>query len=193
MAFFSGRRGALSASVAIVGIGQGLTPAAGKPEPKGDDDEAKKKEEDRQARNKAAGRDPDDDGDDDKPGDGDDDGDGEGDEEDAKKGSKACAPRRRERARIRTILAHPSAEGRVGMAVHLACNTAMRRDEAIALLERSPKEAAAAPAAPTLRQSMAPRDGVNAGSHAPVVTGQQAIDAQWDAIASQPGVVVTAR
>jgi hypothetical protein len=196
MALF-GRRGVLNASASFPGLGAGAAQAGGKP--KGDDDEdmKKKAEEDdrRKARNRKAGRDEDDDGDDVDDGDDDKDekGDDESDDDEMKRGPKSAAfrARSRERARSAFIFSSAAAAGREAMAYELAFNTNMSRSAAVRFLERSPKAAAAAPAAPSLNSRMDPFAGHNAGGSAPVIQGRAAIDAGWDNIAAE--VAVTTR
>lgn len=53
-----------------------------------------------------------------------------------------------ERTRIKTILGHENANGRASLAAHLAFETDMAADKAIAMLDKAPKESAAATAPP---------------------------------------------
>jgi len=53
-----------------------------------------------------------------------------------------------ERSRVKTILTSENAKGREDLAQHLAFDTALEADQAVALLGKSPKVAAEAPAAP---------------------------------------------
>lgn len=54
-----------------------------------------------------------------------------------------------ERSRVKTILTSENAKGREDLAQHLAFDTALEADQAVALLGKSPKVAAEAPAKPT--------------------------------------------
>lgn len=106
----------------------------------GETDDEKKEREDREAkRSKAKGAaddaDPDEDGDDDS------------DKEEMRGHSTIARARARERGRIAAIMASPQALQNPGMALELACNTMMSRDEAVGVLARAPAPARAERAA----------------------------------------------
>lgn len=68
----------------------------------------------------------------------DEDGDDDGDKEEMRGHGTIARARRRERGRIAAILAAPQAAANLPLAVELACNSAMSRDEAVRVLARTP-------------------------------------------------------
>lgn len=97
------------------------------------------------------------------------------DREDMKKTSTS-GPRRRERARVAAILAHPSAKTNTVLALHLALNTDMPRGQACAALDAAP------PAAEGLSERMKSMAGRSAGpGTAQQPTNSASIASGWGA------------
>jgi hypothetical protein len=111
--------------------------------------------------------------DDEEDGENDDDEKDDDDMEMAGKGKKAGA-RRRERARCRAIMQSPHAAKNPGIAMHLALQTPMTRQAALALLEAMPKGAGGLDA----RMASEPRVQVGDGGARP--GGAVAVASSWD-------------
>ncbi len=139
-----------------------------------------------------------DDGDDDQPKgkrsrsaaeDDDDDKDADDDEDELKgKGATATA-RRREQSRIAHILGHKAAAGNPVLAVSLACETRMTRQEAVRVLKSQPASQSAGDDRPN-RHARTDRSGRNVrlGSDAAPLSGTQAVSNSWDKAFAKAGV-----
>jgi hypothetical protein len=104
-------------------------------------------------------------------------------EELAGKGKKASA-RRRERARCRAVLTSPHAAKNPGVAMYLALQTAMPRQQVVAMLEAMPKGAGGLDA----RMAGVPQPPVGAGAAPQSGQGAVAIASAWDAAFAKGGV-----
>ena len=104
-------------------------------------------------------------------------------EEMAGKGKKASA-RRRERARCRAVLTSPHAAKNPGVAMYLALQTAMPRQQVLAMLEAMPKGAGGLDA----RMAGVPQPPVGAGAAPQPGQGAVAIASAWDAAFAKGGV-----
>jgi hypothetical protein len=91
------------------------------------------------------------------------------------KGKKAAA-RRRERARCRAVLTSPHAAKNPGVAMYLALQTAMPRQQVLAMLEAMPKGAVGLDA----RMAGVPQPPVGAGATSQPGQGAVAIASAWD-------------
>ena len=104
-------------------------------------------------------------------------------EELAGKGKKASA-RRRERARCRAVLTSPHAAKNPGVAMYLALQTAMPRQQVLAMLEAMPKGAGGLDA----RMAGVPQPPVGAGAAPQPGHGAVAIASAWDAAFAKGGM-----
>jgi hypothetical protein len=104
-------------------------------------------------------------------------------EEMAGKGRKASA-RRRERARCRAVLTSPHAAKNPGVAMYLALQTAMPRQQVLAMLEAMPKGAGGLDA----RMAGVPQPPVGAGAAPQPGQSAVAIASAWDAAFAKGGV-----
>ncbi|MEJ0019726.1 MAG: hypothetical protein WDN25_24870 [Acetobacteraceae bacterium] len=104
-------------------------------------------------------------------------------EEMAGKGKKAAA-RRRERARCRAVLTSPHAAKNPGVAMYLALQTAMPRQQVLAMLEAMPKGAGGLDA----RMAGVPQPPVGAGAAPQPGQGAVAIASAWDAAFAKIGM-----
>ena len=104
-------------------------------------------------------------------------------EELAGKGKKAAA-RRRERARCRAVLTSPHAAKNPGVAMYLALQTAMPRQQVLAMLEAMPKGAGGLDA----RMAGVPQPPVGAGAVPQQSQGAVAIASAWDAAFAKGGI-----
>ena len=104
-------------------------------------------------------------------------------EEMAGKGKKATA-RRRERARCRAVLTSPHAAKNPGVAMYLALQTAMPRQQVLAMLEAMPKGAGGLDA----RMAAVPQPPVGAGAAPQPGQGAVAIASAWDTAFAKGGV-----
>jgi hypothetical protein len=104
-------------------------------------------------------------------------------EEMAGKGKKASA-RRRERARCRAVLTSPHAAKNPGVAMYLALQTAMPRQQVLAMLEAMPKSAGGLDA----RMAGVPQPPVGAGAAQQPGQGAIAIASAWDAAIAKGGM-----
>ncbi len=104
-------------------------------------------------------------------------------EELAGKGRKASA-RRRERARCRAVLTSPHAAKNPGVAMYLALQTAMPRQQVLAMLGAMPKGAGGLDA----RMAGVPQPPVGAGAAPQPGQGAVAIASAWDAAFAKGGV-----
>lgn len=113
----------------------------------------------------------------------------EDDDEDEMKGKSAAASaRRREQARITHIVTHKAAANNPVLALSLACDTRMTRQEAVALLKAQPAQEAREDGGN--RHARRDRQDRNAslGGDAPAQTGKQAVAASWDATLKKVGI-----
>lgn len=99
------------------------------------------------------------------------------------KGKKASA-RRRERARCRAVLTSPHAAKNPGVAMYLALQTAMPRQQVVAMLEAMPKGAGGLDA----RMAGVPQPPVGAGAAPQPAQGAVAMASAWDAAFAKSGV-----
>lgn len=124
----------------------------------------------------------------------DDDGaDAEDDDEDEMKGKGASATaRRREQARITHILGHKAAASNPVLAVSLACDTRMTRNEAVRVLKSQPAPQQASDDGRPNRHARIDRSSRNVrlGSDADQPSGKQAVDASWGAAFGKAGIKV---
>ena len=106
-------------------------------------------------------------------GDEEEDGDDEGDREEAHGHGTVARARRRERGRIGAILSSPQAAENLPLAVELACNTTMSRDEAVRILSRTP-------APPRLDRSDRNPQRIGAGGSRPAgANGEEKMQEMW--------------
>lgn len=113
------------------------------------------------------------------------------DDEDEMKGKGAVASaRRREQARIAHILGHKAAGGNPVLAVSLACETRMTRQEAVRVLRSTPATQQAEDDRPN-RHARTDRSSRNVrlGSDAAAPSGRQQVEASWDKAFASVGVV----
>ncbi len=103
-------------------------------------------------------------------------------EEMAGKGRKASA-RRRERARCRAVLTSPQAAKNPGVAMYLALQTAMPRQQVLAMLEAMPKGAGGLDA----RMAAVPQPPVGSGAAPQPGQGVIAIASAWDVAFAKVG------
>lgn len=101
------------------------------------------------------------------------DGDDDGDKEEMRGHGTISRARARERGRIAAILAAPQAALNLPLAVELACNSTMSRDEALRILARTPVPARAD------RAGRNPRIG-HGGGIGPGFDGSARIQSMWD-------------
>jgi hypothetical protein len=113
--------------------------------------------------------------------------------------SARASARRREQARIATILGHPMAANNVELAISLACETRMTRQEAIKVMRgqkgkrRAVEDDDEGYDAPRgNRHARSDRSARNAqlGNEPAPVTGKKAVDASWGAAFAKAGVAL---
>jgi hypothetical protein len=105
------------------------------------------------------------------------------DEEELAGNGKKASARRRERARCRAVLTSPHAAKNPGVAMYLALQTAMPRQQVLAMLEAMPKGAGGLDA----RMAGVPQPPVGAGAAPQVGQGAVAIASAWDAAFAKGG------
>ena len=117
------------------------------------------------------------------------------DDEDELKGKGAVATaRRREQSRIAHILGHKAAAGNPVLAVSLACETRMTRQEAVRVMKSQPASQSASDDDRPNRHARTDRSGRNVrlGSDASPPSGQQAVSNSWDKAFAKAGVATKA-